>query len=225
VIEDVELFFTLLSTATAAISPAYFLLPVADGEGGEPLVLYRERVYAYELYHQLRSIWPDNWQYSLAGEIDKRGHPIVRGEYLDNSKPDLLVHVPGRMDGNLVVLEIKPLRLNVNPAEQVAFQRDLQKLMAFRAIGYEAAIFFWHLESRFSEFSNTVTPFEKPGEPSMLSCFITHAQVNLRCGPSGSQEVESVHNLSKKWSVSAFQSVVCIIRRLHHEFHGAEAQA
>jgi hypothetical protein len=53
VIEDVELFFTLLSAATAAISLAYFLLSVADGDGGEPLVLYRERVYAYELYHQL----------------------------------------------------------------------------------------------------------------------------------------------------------------------------
>jgi hypothetical protein len=139
--EDIELFRGLIALATAGITPDYFLLPVADAEGGEPLLLYRERVYAYELYHQLRRIWPEDWLYTLAGEIDKRGHPIIRGGYLDNSKPDLLVHIPGRMDANLAVLEIKPLRSDVHPGEREAFQRDLQKLAAFRAIGYASAFF------------------------------------------------------------------------------------
>jgi hypothetical protein len=180
VIEDVKLFFTLLSAATAAVSPAYFLLPVADGDGGEPLVVCRERVYAYELYHQLRSIWPVYWPYSLAGEIDKRGHPVVQGEYLDNSKPDLLVHVPGQMDRNLVVLEIKPLLLDINPAEPAAFQRDMRKLMAFRATGYEAAIFlaFGEPVQRVREYSNALQEageafdvvlfhHARPGEPAI----------------------------------------------------------
>ncbi len=114
-------------------------MPVANVEGGEPIEQYRERVYAYELYHQLRSRWRDDWPYSLGGEIDKRGHAVVRGGYLDNAKPDLLVHVPGDMGHNLVVVEIKPLKPDTLPREREAFERDLQKLIAFRQIGYEAA--------------------------------------------------------------------------------------
>jgi hypothetical protein len=45
------------------------------------------------------------------------------------------------MDGNLAVLEIKPLRADAHSGEQEAFQRDLQKLAAFRAIGYAYAFF------------------------------------------------------------------------------------
>jgi hypothetical protein len=69
--QDLDLLRSLLANATARIAPDYFLLPVADVDGGEPLVQYRERVYAYELYHQLRLTWPDQWPYSLASEIDK----------------------------------------------------------------------------------------------------------------------------------------------------------
>ena len=45
-----------LTAATAAVGSEYFLLPVARADGGEPLLLYRERVYSYELYHQLRHL-------------------------------------------------------------------------------------------------------------------------------------------------------------------------
>lgn len=62
------------------------LLPVADLHGGEPLIQSRERVYAYELYRQLRSRWPA-WEYSLGEEVDKQGHPIARGEDLEGAKP------------------------------------------------------------------------------------------------------------------------------------------
>lgn len=137
---DLDLLRNLLADATARIAPAYFLLPVADVEGGEPLVQYRERVYAYELYHQLRQTWPDHWPYSLAGEIDKRGHPIVRGGILDNAKPDLLVHISGQMDRNLAAIEIKPLRGQVYRGEGEAFKRDMKKLIAFREIGYWGAL-------------------------------------------------------------------------------------
>jgi len=96
---------------------------------------YRERVYAYELYHQLRVRWPAEWEYSLAGEVDKRGHPLIRGGLLDNAKPDLLIHVPGRM-ANLAAIEIKPVRADRYPGEDDAFQRDINKLLAFRDVGY-----------------------------------------------------------------------------------------
>lgn len=122
----------LLRAATAAIAPEYFLLPVATPEGETLLHQYRERVYAYELYHQLRSQWPSKWPYSLAGEVDKVGHPIVRGGELDKAKPDLLVHVPRSMEHNLAAIEIKPLPQEPNANEAARFKDDIRKLIAFR---------------------------------------------------------------------------------------------
>ncbi|MBI5166376.1 MAG: hypothetical protein HY998_01365 [candidate division NC10 bacterium] len=63
----------------------------------------------------------------------------MRGGDLDKAKPDLLVHVPGEMNHNLAVIEIKPLRPDANPAEAKAIRRDLRKLIAFRGVGYAAA--------------------------------------------------------------------------------------
>jgi hypothetical protein len=137
--EDLHQMRRLLSEATERVGRDYFLLPVANGAGGPPLVQYRERVYAYELYHQLRSIWP-NWPYSLAGEVDKRGHPVVRGGHLDDAKPDLLVHVPGVMNQNLLAVEIKAARPEARQAEARAIAQDLRKLAAFREVGYEGAM-------------------------------------------------------------------------------------
>lgn len=50
-----ETFVKILRKATANIPPEYFQLPIAGRE--DPI--YRERVYCYELYHQMR--------YALAG--------------------------------------------------------------------------------------------------------------------------------------------------------------
>jgi hypothetical protein len=137
---DLERLRDLLAAATADIAPEYFLLPVADADGGEPLVEYRERVYAYELYHQLRQGWPD-WPYSLGGEVDKSGHPIIRAGILDAAKPDLLVHVPREMDRNLAVVEIKPIKPVPSQAEERKVKRDIEKLIAFRQRARYAAAF------------------------------------------------------------------------------------
>jgi len=80
--------------------PHYFQLPVAEKENP----VYRERVYCYELYHQLRNTLDVGFPYKLDGEVDKHGHPKIPG----NKKPDLIIHVPGGMKDNLVVIEVKP---------------------------------------------------------------------------------------------------------------------
>ena len=104
--EYINLFRALLVAATDKIHRTYFHLPI----DGSNLPIYRERVYCYELYHQLRTIWPDDYPFSLGGEVDKSGHPLFRDHpKLRDAKPDLLVHQPGNMDGNLVVLEVKPV--------------------------------------------------------------------------------------------------------------------
>src|SRR5689334_19126753 len=92
----------LLADATASIRPEYFNLPI---HGGSPV--YRERVYCYELYHQLRLKWPDNCPLMLNGEVDKTAHPILSGLGASYAKPDLLVHGPGDMSRNYAIIEVK----------------------------------------------------------------------------------------------------------------------
>lgn len=98
------------------------LFPVA----GEANPIYRERVYCYELYHQLRVATGDDFGYSLGGEVDKVRHPILSKFALDKTKPDLLVHKSGDMRGNLVVMEVKPVN-----AKTEGIKKDLQNLTSF----------------------------------------------------------------------------------------------
>src|SRR5689334_12222656 len=92
----------VIQDATAAIDGEYFLLPVHGGDA-----VRRERVYCYELYHQMRLRWPET-PFRLNGEIDKGGHPYFQAKG-GKPKPDLLVHVPGGGD-NCAVIEIKSSR-------------------------------------------------------------------------------------------------------------------
>ncbi len=126
----------ILKKATKEIRGNYFQLPI-DGQGAP---IYRERVYCYELYHQLRLAWPENSPYELSGEIDKSGHPLIRGNHLDNVKPDLLVHVPGSMDNNYAAIEVKPII-----AKKSGIKKDLETLTAFlRHANYQKAIYLFY---------------------------------------------------------------------------------
>ncbi len=121
----------MLATASSRITPEYYQLPVADADA-----IYRERVYCYELYHQLRCLW-EGFPFSLGGEIDKAGHPRFKDGPYTKAKPDLLVHMPGNMDGNLACIEVKPFDRPVSE-----FTSDLHKLMWFcRHAAYHRGIF------------------------------------------------------------------------------------
>jgi hypothetical protein len=113
-------FADILEAATGAISEEYFQLPVAEADA-----VYRERVYCYELYHQLQCRWA-SFPYSLAGEVDKAGHPHFRDGPYSAAKPDLLVHSPGNMAANLAVVEVKAA--TVTPAK---IKDDIVKLEWF----------------------------------------------------------------------------------------------
>jgi hypothetical protein len=122
----------LLSEATRAIDGRYFHLAV---DSGPPI--YRERVYCYELYHQMRSLWPSDCPFCLNGEVDKAGHPILPKRGVRRAIPDLLVHQPGSMRGNYAIIEVK------NPlARSVGINKDLKKLDLFaRKVEYQRAIY------------------------------------------------------------------------------------
>lgn len=122
----------ILSEATASIESTYFHLQL---DGGDPI--YRERVYCYELYHQMRTRWPRESIFILNGEVDKAAHPILRKLGADHVKPDLLVHQPGFMSGNHAVIEVKS-----SDASPKGIKKDIENLSLFiKAVGYKRAIY------------------------------------------------------------------------------------
>jgi hypothetical protein len=125
----------ILRSATTAIGHEYFQLPIA---GREP-ALY-ERVYCYELYHQMRCRWPEDTNLVLSGEIPKRGHEIIM-EMIENPViPDFLIHVPGSMEHNYAIMEIKSSR-----AVGAGIVKDLATLDQFRVnVGYHRAIYLFY---------------------------------------------------------------------------------
>lgn len=121
----------ILQAATASVEAMYFHLNI---DGGDPV--FRERVYCYELYHQMRSHWPPKSHYFLNGELDKRAHPILRELGADHAKPDLLVHTPGSMAGNYAIIEVK------HSTAADGIRKDLHTLDLFvRRVGYQRAVY------------------------------------------------------------------------------------
>jgi hypothetical protein len=121
----------ILRVATAGVEAMYFHLNV---DGGDPV--FRERVYCYELYHQMRKNWPVGCTFLLNGELDKRAHPILRELGADHAKPDLLIHTPGAMAGNYAIIEVK------HSTAATGVRKDLETLDLFvRTVGYQRAIY------------------------------------------------------------------------------------
>ncbi len=131
---DFKHFIKCLSEACRKIDRHYFQLDVA----GSMDSVFRERVYCYELYHQLRCVLGDSFPYKLDGEVDKAGHPIIR-KTLGRKKPDFIVHVPSGMQKNLVVIEVKPITVKDRPQK---LKKDLETLRGFLNLedGYYRAI-------------------------------------------------------------------------------------
>ncbi|MCF6191716.1 MAG: hypothetical protein L3J76_01090 [Candidatus Hydrothermae bacterium] len=92
----------VLKEAARNIGEDYFRTEFAESQSGYK---YRERIYTYELYHQLRLVIENlGWRLVLHGEMDKRAHtnPDIK-----NKIPDMILHIPGTHENNLLVLEVK----------------------------------------------------------------------------------------------------------------------
>lgn len=113
-----------LTTATRQIGNEHFLLPIAHVN--HPIK--RERVYCYELYHQLRMALHDS-PLTLTGEPDKRGHPDF-----PNINPDFILHSPGRHTNNKAVVEVE-CRLT-----KTHLAKDLKNLKIMRSKGYQTLV-------------------------------------------------------------------------------------
>jgi hypothetical protein len=123
----------ILQKATRLVAANFFHLPIA---GGNPV--YRERVYCYELYHQMRTLWPKACPFCLNGEVDKRGHVLMGQFGAADNIPDLLVHGPGDMKQNHAIIEIKKCELT-----KEGIQKDVKTFATFlsEGVGYERGIY------------------------------------------------------------------------------------
>lgn len=148
--EDFEIFMGYLSSACSNMTDNhYFQLPVVDKE--DPI--FRERVYCYELYHQLQNVIPNGFNYKLHGEVDKKGHPIFRSRI-----PDFIVHDPGSMN-NLIVIEIKSIE-GIKDAR--GFRSDIDTFIEFLGSrnGYFKAIYLIYGNGSIDFPSEILTIFE-----------------------------------------------------------------
>jgi hypothetical protein len=70
-----------------------------------PEGIVRERVFSYELYHQIRMLMIDDPMLSLCGEIDKSGN--IDFEVPHRRNPDFILHHAGHSRNNELVIEVK----------------------------------------------------------------------------------------------------------------------
>ena len=122
----------LIKHAASKIETGYFKI----GTTYEPSGIVRERVFAYELYHQIRSLMRKDFPLSLNGEIDKRGHIDFKASHRKN--PDFVFHIPGIHEGNTLVIQIKgSLSYSVEK-----YLNDLKTMLIFISLyKYSAGVF------------------------------------------------------------------------------------
>ncbi len=98
-------FLEALDIAGRQISRKYFTLVTEVNEEGR----YAERVYCYELYHQLRlSFTGELAKFVLHGEVSKVAHPRFKAAMQPAMIPDFIVQLPGTMIANLFAIEVEP---------------------------------------------------------------------------------------------------------------------
>lgn len=94
-------YVSLLVEALTNVDKKYFEIE----ESGTKSTKKRERVFCYELYHQMRKLQERNKHLDLTinGEINKAGNLVIR----ENFDPDFVIHQQGSMGNNHAVIEVK----------------------------------------------------------------------------------------------------------------------
>ncbi len=103
---DIENFLSFFLKAIDNVGSEYYSIKTTYDTDG----IVRERVFCYELYHQFRTLTGDDYPYAFHGELDKRGHSEIYR--LHQKTPDFLIHKPGSMEYNKVIIEVKGIIRN-----------------------------------------------------------------------------------------------------------------
>lgn len=101
--EELARYYGIILEALENVDNSYYNIPTTFNSEG----IVRERVFCYEFYHQLRCLAKkdSNTNIKINGEIDKRGHELFDED--DQKNPDFIFHLPGTMEKNLIIVEVK----------------------------------------------------------------------------------------------------------------------
>ena len=117
-------FENALMLATKNIANQYFSTEIIQGNPLGKKSVYRERIYCYELYHQIRLLWDSVEGGNIFGEYDKSGSSFYAGTGLQRVKPDFLIHLPGNTENNHIAMEVKS-----STVRRPDIQKDIKKLI------------------------------------------------------------------------------------------------
>lgn len=127
-----------LKKATSEIERAYFKVKRVAGSSAdrECEYVYRERVYCYELYHQLRRTHGNfGLELTTHAEIDKNGQ-----EHYNKENPDFLIHKPGSNENNFLIMEVKVSAGTT--CKKKKWAEDIKKIVHFmQEHGYKRGVF------------------------------------------------------------------------------------
>jgi hypothetical protein len=198
--EYAEHFRTMLRQAATQVERPWFHMSIAS-VGEEPQQMaYRERVYCYELYHQIRLLSTEDigrragaTRLLLSGELDKYGiNSVIPG---GGQKPDLVWHEPGKSNYNAIVTEVKTMQGLTSPVGTEAALTTLRDfLQAAPDVRYQSGILLVFGEGARATVLRAVRKNVKDleWEPDTLRrvCVVWHAGVG--CEPSDLGSLDSI---------------------------------
>lgn len=198
--EYAEQFRTMLRQAVIRVQQPWFHMSIASAVEEPAQLAYRERVYCYELYHQIRLLSTKGIgrragapHLLLSGELDKYGiNSVIPG---GRQKPDLVWHEPGKSDYNAVVTEVKTMLGLASPdGMNAAFTTLRDFLQAAPNVRYQSGILLVFGEGTTAtvlrEVRKNVEELEWESETLRRVCVVWHAEVG--CEPSDLGSLDSI---------------------------------
>ena len=104
---------------------------IVTGDNDRQKIVFRERVFCYEFYHQMRRIQETSrFSINIDAEINKSGHEVIEEDF----DPDFVIHKRGSMRKNYAVIEVK-MRLE-------NFRKDFETLCCMiNKYNYKCGVF------------------------------------------------------------------------------------
>ena len=128
----------------------------------EVLTCFRERVWCYEFYHQMRLLnFIDDKDVCINAEPDKTGNNLFQRPI----NPDFIIHEQGSNDKNLCVIEVK-----LNLDNKSGIEKDLENLTEMlKKHHYKQAIFVLINHSK-NELANLKLSLSKYDDRIIILC-------------------------------------------------------
>lgn len=191
-IDEIE---KLIKNALNKIDKNYYILETASKSHSKNQnkinEVVRERFFCYEFYHQMRCCDKkiqllDN-NIILSAEINKRSHEVIKSMKI----PDFIIHEPGNMDNNLLIMEVKG-NVDIN-----GIAKDFNTLSLFlNNYSYEIGIFvlFNHNLSELKDVMKLIIKKKPFKTISNVECF---SKIKILCKKSELTTIEEIylHNL------------------------------